>query len=277
MLGVFGPPGANIPGSGITLKVAAIRGVESHGMMCSSRELELGDDHSGIIELPADAPIGAAYTQYAGLDDPVFDVNVTPNRQDCDGRARHRARLGGGRNGHAEAAGGAADRRRFPCPVPVRIEDPEGCPAFFGRAVRGVTNGASPDWMQRRLKSAGQRPISALVDITNYVMLEHGRPAHAYDIAKLQGGLTARAARDGERVLALNEKEYILQPFMTVIADDSQVHDIGGIMGGEDFGCQRTTTDVMLEIAYFTPERIARTGQALAPDQRCAHPLRTRR
>jgi phenylalanyl-tRNA synthetase beta chain len=152
----------------------------------------------------------------------------------------------------------------FPCPVPVRIEDVEGCPAFFGRAVRGVTNRASPDWMQRRLKSAGQRPISALVDITNYEMLEHGRPAHAYDIAKMEGGLTARAARDGERVLALNEKEYVLQPFMTVVADERQVHDIGGIMGGEDSGVSDTTTDVMLEIAYFTPERIARTGQALA-------------
>jgi phenylalanyl-tRNA synthetase beta chain len=151
----------------------------------------------------------------------------------------------------------------FPCPVPVRIEDPEGCPAFFGRAVRGVSNGPSPDWMQRRLKSAGQRPISALVDITNYVMLDLGRPAHAYDIAKLRGGLTARAARDGERVLALNEKEYVLAPFVTVIADDAQVHDIGGIMGGEESGVSEATTDVMLEIAYFTPERIARTGQAL--------------
>jgi phenylalanyl-tRNA synthetase beta chain len=152
----------------------------------------------------------------------------------------------------------------FPCPVPIRIEDPEGCPAFFGRAIRGVKNGASPEWMQRRLKSAGQRPISALVDITNYVMLDHGRPAHAYDVAKLTGGLTARAARDGEKVLALNEKEYTLEPFVTVIADDRQVHDIGGIMGGEDSGVSDATTDVMLEVAYFTPERIARTGQALA-------------
>src|SRR5439155_15158346 len=151
----------------------------------------------------------------------------------------------------------------FLCPVPIRIEDPEGCPAFFGRAVKGVKNGPSPDWMQRRLKAAGQRPISALVDITNYVMLEHGRPSHAYDIAKLSGGLSARAARAGEKVLALNEKEYELQPFMTVIADDRQVHDIGGIMGGEDSGVSEATTEVMLEIAYFTPERIARTGQAL--------------
>ena len=263
MLGVFGPPGAYIPGSDLTLKVAAIRGVESRGMMCSSRELELGDDHSGIIELPEEAPVGTAFTQYAGLDDPVFDVNVTPNRQDAmgvRGIARDLAAAGMGR---LKPLAVPQIEGSFPCPVPIRIDDPDGCPAFFGRAITGVRNGASPDWMQRRLKAAGQRPISALVDITNYVMIEHGRPAHAYDIAKLSGGLNARAANPGEKVLALNEKEYELQPFMTVIADDRQVHDIGGIMGGEDSGVSEATTDVMLEVAYFTPERIARTGQAL--------------
>jgi phenylalanyl-tRNA synthetase beta chain len=263
MLGVFGPPGAYIPGTDFTLKVAAIRGVESRGMMCSSRELELGDDHSGIIELPADAPVGQAFTAYAGLDDPVFDVNVTPNRQDCMGVRGIARDLAAAGMGKLKPLAVPQIEGSFPCPVPIRIEDPDGCPAFFGRAIRGVTNGASPEWMQRRLKSAGQRPISALVDITNYVMLDHGRPAHAYDIAKLKGGLTARAARPGEKVLALNEKEYELQPFMTVIADDAQVHDIGGIMGGEDSGVSADTTDVMLEVAYFTPERIARTGQAL--------------
>ena len=263
MLGVFGPPGAYIPGSDITLKIAAIRGVESRGMMCSSRELELGDDHSGIIELPADAPVGQPFTEYAGLDDPVFDVNVTPNRQDCMGVRGIARDLAAAGVGTLKPLAVPQVEGSFPCPVPIRIEDPEGCPAFFGRAIRGVKNGASPAWMQRRLKSAGQRPISALVDITNYVMLDHGRPAHAYDIAKLTGGLTARAARDGEKVLALNEKEYTLKPFMTVIADDKQVHDIGGIMGGEDSGVSETTTDVLLEVAYFTPERIARTGQAL--------------
>jgi phenylalanyl-tRNA synthetase beta chain len=263
MLGVFGAPGAYIPGSGITLKVAAIRGVESNGMMCSSRELELGDDHSGIIELPGDAPVGEAYAAYAGLDDPVFDVNVTPNRQDCMGVRGIARDLAASGIGTLKPLAVPQIEGSFANPVPIRIEDPDGCPAFFGRAVRRVTNGASPEWMQRRLKAAGQRPISALVDITNYVMLEHGRPAHAYDIAKLTGGLTARAARDGEKVLALNEKEYLLQPSMTVIADDVQVHDIGGIMGGEDSGVSAETSDVMLEVAYFTPERIARTGQAL--------------
>jgi phenylalanyl-tRNA synthetase beta chain len=264
MLGVFGPPGAYIPGSDLTLKVAAIRGVESYGMMCSSRELELGDDHSGIIELPGDAPVGTAFTQYAGLDDPVFDVNVTPNRQDAMGVRGIARDLAAAGIGKLKPLGVPQIEGSYPCPVPIQIEDPDGCPAFFGRAIKGAKNGASPDWMQRRLKSAGQRPISALVDITNYVMLEHGRPAHAYDIVKLTGGLTARSAKPGEKVLALNEKEYVLEPFMTVIADDRQVHDIGGIMGGEDSGVSEATTDVILEVAYFTPERIARTGQALA-------------
>ena len=263
MVGVFGPPGTYIPGSDITLKVAAIRGVESHGMMCSARELELGEDHTGIIELPEDAPVGKAFTEYARLDDPVFDVAITPNRQDCmgvRGIARDLAAAGMGRLkplAVPQIAGA------FPCPVPIKIEDTEGCPAFFGRVIKAVRNGPSPDWMQRRLKAAGQRPISALVDITNYLTIEHGRPAHVYDIAKLTGGLTARAAAKGEKVLALNEKEYELEPFMTVIADDKQVHDIGGIMGGEDSGVSADTADVMLEVAYFTPERIARTGQAL--------------
>jgi phenylalanyl-tRNA synthetase beta chain len=264
LVGVFGPPGATIPGSDLTLKVAAIRGVESRGMMCSSRELELGDDHTGIIELPADAPVGTPFAQYAGLGDPVFDVNVTPNRQDCMGVRGIARDLAAAGMGTLKPLGVPQIEGAFPCPVPVKIEDPEGCPAFFGRAIRGLSNGPSPTWMQRRLKAAGQRPISALVDITNYVMLDHGRPAHAYDIAKLKGGLTARAAKAGETVLALNEKQYALEAFMTVIADEAQVHDIGGIMGGEDSGVSDTTSEVMLEVAYFTPERIARTGQALA-------------
>ena len=263
MLGVFGPPGAYVPGSDLTLKVAAIRGVESRGMMCSARELELGEDHSGIIELPTDAPVGTAFAAYAGLEDPVFDVNVTPNRQDCMGVRGIARDLAAAGIGKLKPLAVPQVEGSFPCPVPIRIEDPAGCPAFFGRAIRGVKNGASPEWMQRRLKSAGQRPISALVDITNYVMLDLGRPAHAYDIAKLTGGLTARAAREGETVLALNEKEYVLQPFMTVIADDERVHDIGGIMGGEDSGVSGTTSNVLLEVAYFAPERIARTGQVL--------------
>jgi len=263
LVGVFGPPGAYIPGSDLTLKVAAIRGVESRGMMCSARELELGEDHSGIIELAADAPVGAPFAHWAGLDDPVFDVNVTPNRGDCmavRGIARDLAAAGLGK---LKPLAVPTIDERFDSPIDIRIEDPDGCPAFFGRAIRGIRNGPSPDWLQRRLKSAGQRPISAVVDITNYVMLDLGRPAHAYDIDRLDGALIARAAREGETMLALNEKEYRLDPSMTVIADERQVHDIAGIMGGEHSGVTEGTSDVMLEIAYFTPQRIARTGQKL--------------
>ncbi len=264
MLGVFGPPGTYIPGSDFTLGVKPVRGVESHGMMCSARELELGDDHSGIIELPDDAPVGVAYTAYAGLDDPVFDVNVTPNRQDCMGVRGIARDLAAAGMGKLKPLAVPQIEGSFTSPVAVKIDDPDGCPAFFGRAIRGVKNGPSPEWMQRRLKAAGQRPISALVDITNYLTIGYGRPAHVYDIARLHGALNARAAKPGEKVLALNEKEYSLEPFMTVIADDREVHDIGGIMGGENSGVSESTTDVMLEVAYFTPERIARTGQALA-------------
>jgi phenylalanyl-tRNA synthetase beta chain len=263
MLGVFGPPGTYIPGSDITLKVAAIRGVESRGMMCSSRELELGDDHSGIIELPADAPVGTAYTAYAGLDDPVFDVNVTPNRQDCMGVRGIARDLAAAGLGTLKPLAVPQVEGAYPCPIEIRNDDPEACPAFFAQAIRGVRNGASPEWMQRRLKAAGQRPISALVDITNYLTIGFGRPAHVYDLAKLHGHLGARRARDGEKVLALNEKHYTLDPSMCVIADAKEVHDIGGIMGGEHSGVNGDTTDVVLEIAYFEPEHIARTGQKL--------------
>ncbi|MGH6658958.1 MAG: YtpR family tRNA-binding protein, partial [Sphingomicrobium sp.] len=217
MLGVFGPPGAYIPGSDMTLKVAAIRGVESRGMMCSVRELRLGDEHEGIIELPADAPVGMDYAAYAGLDDVVFDVAITPDRQDCMGVRGIARDLAAAGAGSLKPLSIPSIEGSFECPVPIAIDDPAGCPAFFGRAVTGLTNGPSPNWMQQRLKAAGQRPISALVDITNYVMLDHGRPAHAYDIAQLKGGLTARAAKPGETVTALNEKEYALEPFMTVI------------------------------------------------------------
>lgn len=263
MIGVFGGPGAYVPGSAMTLKQAVIRGVESNGMMCSSRELELGDDHDGIIELPADAPVGASFADYAGLDDAVFDVAITPNRQDCMGVRGIARDLAAAGLGSLKPIDVPVIEGSFDNPVEIRIEDAEGCPAFYGRTVRGVTNGTSPEWMQRRLKAAGQRPISALVDITNYVMLDLGRPTHAYDLATLTGAVVARKATDSETVVALNEKQYTLNSGMTVIADDDGVHDIGGIMGGEHSGVATTTTDVLLEVAYFTPERIARTGQAL--------------
>ncbi len=263
MLGVFGPPGAYIPGSEITLKVASIRGVESRGMMCSSRELELGDDHSGIIELPDGAPVGELYTVYAGLDDPVFDVNVTPNRQDCMGVRGIARDLAAAGVGTLKPLAVPQVEGAFTCPIAIHNDEPEACPAFYAQAIRGVKNGASPEWMQRRLKAAGQRPISALVDITNYLTIGYGRPAHVYDLAKLERQLGPRRARDGETVLALNEKQYTLDSSMCVIADANEVHDIGGIMGGEHSGVAAETRDVILEIAYFEPEHIARTGQKL--------------
>ncbi len=262
LVGVFGAPGAYVPGLDVTLKLASIRGVESNGMMCSTRELELGEDHDGIIELPADAPIGTAYPDYAGLTDPVIDVAITPNRQDCmgvRGIARDLAAAGLGTltplTFDAFTSEGTGPD--------VRTDDTAGCPAIFAQTVTGVTNGESPAWMRRSLLAIGQKPISALVDITNYLMIDLGRPLHVYDRAKLSGGLVARKAKDGEQVVALNGKTYTLDATMTVIADDSAVHDIGGIMGGEHSGVSADTTDVLIECAYFDPDHIARTGQKL--------------
>jgi phenylalanyl-tRNA synthetase beta chain len=263
MKGVFGAPGTYVPGSGITLKVAAIRGVESRGMMCSMRELELSDEHDGIIALPDDAPVGARYVDWAGMNDPVFDIAITPNRQECLGVLGIARDLAAAGIGTLKARAIAPVAGSFPMPRPITIEDAEGCPAFAGRIVRGVTNGPSPDWLQRRLRDVGLRPISALVDITNFLSIDSGRPLHVYDVAKLNGGLTARRARAGESVLALNGKTYALDETMTVIADDAEVHDIGGIMGGEHSGCSESTTEVLIEAAYFTPERIGTTGRAL--------------
>jgi phenylalanyl-tRNA synthetase beta chain len=270
MLGVFGPAGAVVPANGMILKVTAIRGVESNGMMCSIAELELGDDHDGIIELSTDAPVGQVYAEWAGLDDPVIDVSVTPNRQDCmgvRGIARDLAAAGLG------TLRPLAEVYRMDALAPVdgpdpapsaRTDDPDGCPAFYAQAVSGVTNGASPEWMSSKLKAIGQKPISVLVDITNFVSIDLGRPLHVYDRAKLSGSLVARKAADGEQVVALNGKTYTLDATMTVIADDAMVHDIGGIMGGEHSGVSDGTTDVLIECAYFDPEHIARTGQKLA-------------
>jgi phenylalanyl-tRNA synthetase beta chain len=262
LVGVLGLPGAVVPANGLQLKKSAIRGIESNGMMCSTRELELGEDHDGIIELPEDAPVGTPFAEYRGVD-PVIDVSITPNRPDCMGVygiARDLAAKGLGTLKPAPEANVAST---FPCPVAVRTDDPQGCPAFYGRVIKGVRNGPSPQWLQDFLQSAGQRPISALVDATNYVMLAYGRPAHAYDLAKLTGAVVARRAVEGEQVTALNGKTFTLDAEMTVIADEAGVHDIAGIMGGEHSGCEEGTTDVLLEIAYFDPERIARTGRKL--------------
>ena len=261
MLGVFGGPGTYVPGSDLTLKVAAIRGVESRGMMCSVRELQLGEEHDGIIELPEDAPVGAVFPDYAGLNDPVFDVNVTPNRPDCmgvDGIARDLAAAGVGQfkpTPHTVVEGSFAPEPK------VVVELDSGCIVFWRRVIRGVRNGQSPQWLQQRLKAVGLRPISALVDITNYFSIDQARPLHVYDVAKLTGHITARRGRTGEKFLALNGKEYEPTPEDCVIADESGAIGFGGVIGGESTGVDENTTDVLLECAWFDPVRIAATGQ----------------
>lgn len=262
MKGVLGQPGAIVPSNGLELRKSAIRGVESNGMMCSVRELELGDEHDGIIELPDDAPVGHSFADYHGTS-PIIDVAITPNRPDCMGVYGIARDLAAAGLGTLKSIAMPEFETSGACPVEIRTDDPEGCPAFYGRVITGVQNGPSPDWLQQRLTSAGQRPISLLVDLTNYLMLAYGRPAHAYDLAKLTGAVVARRAKNGEQVLALNEKTYTLDDSMTVIADDAGVHDVAGIMGGEDSGCSDETTDVLLEIAYFDPARIGVTGRKL--------------
>ncbi|MBB4040514.1 phenylalanyl-tRNA synthetase beta chain [Microvirga flocculans] len=267
MKSVFAPPGTYIPGKNITLGVGTIRGVESAGMLCSAAELEISDDHDGIIDLPADAPVGVAYAAYAGLDDPVIEINLTPNRPDCTsihGIARDLAAAGLGTLKGATVASVAG---KGACPVPVTLDfapgDEKLCPTFALRLVRGVKNGPSPDWMQRRLLSIGLRPINALVDITNYMTFDRGRPLHVFDLKKVKGNLTVRRAKDGEEVLALDGRTYRLDSGNVVIADDNGVESIGGIMGGEHSGCDESTTDVLIESALWDPLNIAQTGRRL--------------
>ena len=263
MVGVFGGPGTYVPGSDFTLKKAAIRGVESNGMMCSSRELQLGDDHEGIIELPADAPVGTSFADYAGLDDAVFDVAVTPNRPDCfgiNGIARDLAAAGLGTYLHKPTRCEPIEGSFKPS-VKVTVEPDSGCYVFWRRQIRGVKNGPSPEWLQQRLKAVGLRPISALVDITNFFTLDQARPLHVYDIAKLSGDIVVRRGRDGERLMALNDKEYEPTAEDCVIADDSGAIGLGGIVGGESTGVDDGTVDVLLECAWFDPALISLSGQ----------------
>ncbi len=266
MKGVFVPPGAFIPGKNITLAIGKIRGVESRGMLVSEFELQISDDHEGIIELPEDAPVGANYGQWAGLDDPVIHVNLTPNRGDCagvNGIARDLAAAGLGKfkDRPVEPVAG-----RFPCPTKVSLDfgtTPSLCPAFGLRLVRGVKNAVSPQWLRRRLTGIGLRPINALVDITNFITYDRARPLHVFDAAKVKGSLTVRRARAGETLLALDGKSYTLDPAICVIADGNGVESLAGIMGGEASGCSLETTDVLIESALWDPANIAETGRKL--------------
>ncbi len=265
LVGVFAPPGAVIPRNGMVLKVSAIRGVTSNGMLCSGYELKLSEDHEGIIELPENLKPGTSFAAAMGLDDPVIDVKITPNRADClgvRGLARDLAASGLGRLKPLETAPVAG---KFPCPVTVQLSGPDAkaCPLFLGRLIRGVKNGPSPRWLQDRLMAIGLRPISALVDITNFLTFDLDRPLHVFDADKLQGNLVVRGALQGEQLAALNGKSYALDPEMIAIADESGVQSLGGVIGGEKTGCTEATRNVFVEAALFDPVRIAATGRKL--------------
>ncbi|HYN37655.1 MAG TPA: phenylalanine--tRNA ligase subunit beta [Rhodospirillales bacterium] len=267
MKAVFAPVGSVIPAGGVTLKAAAIRGVDSRGMLLSERELGLSDEHTGIVELPEDAPVGSSAAEALGLADPVLDLAITPNRGDClgvRGVARDLAAAGLGTLLPLDTApvpGGYAS------PIGVRLaftpETAAACPYFAGRLIRGVRNAESPAWLQRLLSAAGLRPISALVDITNFLTLDLCRPLHAFDADKLGGGIHVRLARAGERLAALNGKDYALTPSMTAVCDDEGAQALAGIIGGEPTACTAATTTVFLESALFDPVRTAETGRAL--------------
>src|ERR1700751_2139397 len=264
--GVFVPPGAFIPGKNMTLGVGNIRGVESRGMLVSEFELQISDDHEGIIELPDAAPVGANYAQWAGLDDPVIEINLTPNRADCTGVNGIARDLAAADMGKLRDTSIQPVKGRFPCPVKVTLDfgsTPSLCPAFGLRLVRGVKNGPSPQWLQRRLIAMGLRPINPTVHITKFMTYDRARPLHVFDAAKVHGNLIVRRARAGETLLALDGKSYELDESICVIADDQGVESLAGIMGGELSGCSETTTDVLIESALWEPMNIAQTGRKL--------------
>ena len=264
MTAIYAPLGAYIPGLDFSLdkKPRKIRGVASHGMMCSTKELNAGEDHDGIADLDAKIPLGTPAADALGLNDPVIDFEVTPNRPDwlgLEGIARDLAAAGAGRFLPREIKPPVS---KIECDQDIRIEAEEACPIFAGALIRGVTNGPSPDWMQKRLKAVGITPKSLLVDVTNYVSLDRARPLHAYDAAKLKGAIVARLGRAGESLAALDGKTYEITPDMCVIADDSGPIGLGGVMGGQGTAVSDETVDVFLESAWFDPERTARTGRA---------------
>ncbi|WMS44868.1 phenylalanine--tRNA ligase subunit beta [Acuticoccus sp. MNP-M23] len=274
LVGVFAAPGTHIPGTGVDLSIGSIRGVESRGMMLSEREMGLSDEHDGIVDLPDDAPVGTPYADWAKLGDPVIDIGVTPNRADClgvRGIARDLAAAGLGTLKPLDIP--AISEGGSPAPS-VTLEFPGGetlCPAFALRLIEGVANGPSPDWMKRRLMAIGLRPINKLVDVTNYMTHDVGRPLHVFDADKVAGNLVVRRAAEGESVEALDGKTYTLTPAMCVIADDNGIESLAGIMGGEASGSSETTTRVLVESALWEPINIARTGRALGIQSDARH------
>ncbi|MET4386986.1 phenylalanyl-tRNA synthetase beta chain [Bradyrhizobium sp. F1.4.3] len=263
LVSVFSPPGTYIPGKDITLGIGTIRGVESRGMLCSAAELQISNDHDGIMELPADAPIGVGYAEWAALGDPVVEINLTPNRQDCTGVHGIARDLAAADMGKFKDPTIKPIKGEFPCPMKVTVEDAALCPGFALRLVRGVKNGPSPEWLQKQLTAIGLRPINALVDITNFMTYDRARPLHVFDARKVKGNLVVRRARNGETLLALDGRTYNLDPAICVIADEHGVESLAGIMGGEASGCDETTTDVLIESALWNEINIAQTGRKL--------------
>lgn len=265
MVGIYAPEGSYIPGLDVTLKKTKIRDVESNGMMVSEREMKLSDEHNGIIDLPDTRALGTPIADIFGLADPIIDINLTPNRPDCAGVRGIARDLAAAGYGTLKPLNTTPVPSHFETPIAVSIDSATqtACPQFLGRLVRGVKNGPSPAWLQARLKAIGLRPISTLVDITNYMTIGLNRPLHVFDADKLQGHIHVRGAKAGETLAALNDKTYTLDTGMTVVCDDSGVLGLGGIMGGASTGVSDSTTNVYIECAYFDPAHTARTGRSL--------------
>lgn len=270
MKAVFAPAGSFIPGTGITLKKGNIRGQESNGMLVSEREMGLSDEHDGIIDVADNIAIGTAFATLYRLDDPVIEIGLTPNRADCAGIRGIARDLAAAGLGTLKPLDTAPVASAFDSPIGVTLDFPadqkSACPLFLGRSLRNVKNGPSPEWLQDRLRAIGLRPISALVDITNYITMDLCRPLHVYDADKITGDIIVRPSHQGESLNALNGKDYTLDDGMTVIADQSRVLGLGGVIGGTATGSQEDTINVFLECAYFDPYRTAKTGRALQID-----------
>ncbi|QIE55728.1 phenylalanine--tRNA ligase subunit beta [Pikeienuella piscinae] len=265
LVGVFAAPGTHIPGTGVDLKPGVIRGVASNGMLCSERELMISDEHDGIIELPETAPLGARYIDYAGLDDPVIEIAVTPNRPDALGVAGIARDLGARGLGAVKTPAIEPVAGAFPCPIDVTIDADalQAAPLFCGRLIRNVANGPSPKWLQTRLRAIGLRPISALVDITNFLTYDRNRPLHVFDADKVKGALRVHWAETGSTITALDDKDYALEPTMLAISDANGPESIAGIMGGAATGCTAETVNVFVESAHWDPVTIAAAGRRL--------------
>jgi len=260
----FAPIGVTIPSTKTVLKKGKIRDIESFGMFCSGAELEMSQESDGILNLDLSLAAGTPLAEALKLSDPIIDVAITPNRSDCFGIRGIARDLAASGIGTLKPIPYKGLKGTSPCPVTVMIDDSEGCHDFQFQVVRGVRNGPSPDWVQRRLAAIGLRPLSALVDMTNYLTHDLGRPLHVFDLAKIKGNIVIRKAKAGETLAALNGKDYTLEEGMTVIADDSGILSLGGIIGGMSTGCLEDTVDVLIECAAFDAIRIAHTGRALS-------------